>query len=122
MLAAEGRCHDNDCKTHMNGNIDLKVLCLQSLQFALRKRSTLSETVPRRTDGGVLTCRCQMGVSSNVVMKVLLDVAHLNLKLSRLSLSTDRQPISFMSRSISARRFARALSTPACPAAASAYR
>jgi hypothetical protein len=42
-----------------------------------------------------------------------LAVAHLNLKLSRLSWSTDRQPISFMSRSISARRFSSALSTPA---------
>ena len=51
-----------------------------------------------------------------------LGVAHLNLKLSRLSWSTDRQPISFMSRSISARRFSSALSTPACPAAARAYR
>ena len=38
---------------------------------------------------------------------------HLNLKLSRLSWSTDRQPISFMSRSISARRCSSALSTPA---------
>jgi hypothetical protein len=38
---------------------------------------------------------------------------HLNLKLSRLSWSTDRQPISFMARSISARRFPSALSTPA---------
>jgi hypothetical protein len=35
------------------------------------------------------------------------------LKLSRLSWSTARQPISFMSRSISARRFLRAFSTPA---------
>jgi hypothetical protein len=42
-----------------------------------------------------------------------LAVAHLNLKLSRLNWSTDRQPISFMSRSISARRFSSALSTPA---------
>ena len=42
-----------------------------------------------------------------------LAVAHLNLNLSRLSWSTDRQPISFMSRSISARRFSSALSTPA---------
>jgi ferredoxin len=42
-----------------------------------------------------------------------LAVTHLNLKLSRLSWSTDRQPISFMSRSISARRFSSALSTPA---------
>ena len=42
-----------------------------------------------------------------------LTVVHLNLKLSRLSWSTDRQPISFMSRSISARRFSSALSTPA---------
>jgi hypothetical protein len=42
-----------------------------------------------------------------------LAVVHLNLKLSRLSWSTDRQPISFMSRSISARRFSSALSTPA---------
>ena len=40
-------------------------------------------------------------------------IPHLNLKLSRLSWSTDRQPISFMSRSISARRFSSALSTPA---------
>jgi hypothetical protein len=40
-------------------------------------------------------------------------VAHLNLKLSRLNWPTDRQPISFMSRSISARRFSSALSTPA---------
>lgn len=49
------------------------------------------------------------------IMKVIekLAVAHLNLKLSRLSWSTDRQPISFMSRSISARRFSSALSTPA---------
>jgi hypothetical protein len=44
---------------------------------------------------------------------VQLAVAHLNLKLSRLSWLTDRQPISFMSRSISARRFSSALSTPA---------
>ena len=50
--------------------------------------------------------RCPSGPSS-------LAVAHLNLKLSRLSWSTDRQPISFMSRSISARRFSSALSTPA---------
>ena len=42
-----------------------------------------------------------------------LASVHLNLKLSRLSWSTVRQPISFMSRSISARRFPRALSTPA---------
>ncbi len=42
-----------------------------------------------------------------------LAFAHLNLKLTRLSWSTDRQPISFMSRSISARRFSSALSTPA---------
>jgi hypothetical protein len=42
-----------------------------------------------------------------------LAVVHLNLKLSRFSWSTDRQPISFMSRSISARRFSSALSTPA---------
>jgi hypothetical protein len=42
-----------------------------------------------------------------------LAVAHLNLKLSRLNWSTDRQPISFMSRWISARRFPSALSTPA---------
>ena len=40
-------------------------------------------------------------------------IPHLNLKLSRLSWSTERQPISFMSRSISARRFSSALSTPA---------
>src|SRR5271155_2699338 len=35
---------------------------------------------------------------------------HLNFKLSRLSWSTVRQPISFISRSISARRFPSALS------------
>ena len=48
-------------------------------------------------------------------LSAILDVEmdHLNLKLSRLSWATDRQPISFMSRSISARRFPRALSTPA---------
>jgi len=43
----------------------------------------------------------------------MLAFVHLNLKLTRLSWSTDRQPISFMSRSISARRFSSALSTPA---------
>jgi hypothetical protein len=42
-----------------------------------------------------------------------LAVVHLNLKFSRLSWLTERQPISFMSRSISAWRFFRALSTPA---------
>src|SRR6476660_1341315 len=42
-----------------------------------------------------------------------LRPGHLNLKLSRLSWSTVWQPISFMSRSISARRFPSALSTPA---------
>src|SRR5260370_1744906 len=47
-----------------------------------------------------------------------LAVAHLNLKLSRFSWSTDRQPISFMSRSISARRLSNPPSTAARPAAA----
>src|ERR1700682_3719076 len=42
-----------------------------------------------------------------------LTESHLNLKLLRLSWSTDRHPISFMSRSISARRFPSARSTPA---------
>ena len=36
-------------------------------------------------------------------------IPHLNLKLSRLSWSTDRQPISFMSRSISSEIFKRPL-------------
>jgi hypothetical protein len=47
------------------------------------------------------------------VIRPGLPSPHLNLKLSRLSWSTDRQPISFMSRSISPRRFSSALSTPA---------
>jgi len=38
-----------------------------------------------------------------------LAIAHLNLKLPRLNWSTDRQPTSFMSRSISGRRFSNAL-------------
>ena len=60
---------------------------------------------------------CYLGMaeelSSAGAPSARLAVAHLNLKLSRLSWSTDRQPISFMSRSISAYRFLRALSTPA---------
>ena len=53
------------------------------------------------------------GGYTNTGMLATEPGAHLNLKLSRLSWSTDRQPISFMSRSISARRFPSALSTPA---------
>jgi hypothetical protein len=68
---------------------------------------------------GEITPRAPRGLISNPPR---LARAHLNLKLSRLSWSTVRLPISFMSRSISARRFPRALSTPAWPAAARAYR
>src|ERR1700730_17721042 len=42
---------------------------------------------------------CAPGATDNAAF------GHLNLKLSRLNWSTDWQPISFMSRSISARRF-----------------
>ena len=51
-----------------------------------------------------------------------LAFAHLNLKLSRFNWASGPQPISFMSRSISAWRFLSALSTPACPPAARAYK
>ena len=82
---------------------------------------------PDRKPGPILEAACWVGLATGfprrhtssrttggrICHPSRLAVAHLNLKLSRLSWSTDRQPISFMSRSISARRFSSALSTPA---------
>ena len=46
-------------------------------------------------------------------MQPYVPIDYLNFRLSRLNWSTDRQPISFISRSISSCRFLRALWTPA---------